>query len=139
MEVSYTVRGHGLRLDPFHARMQGRSAETGHEIQDQELFRSERPLHHHAEHHKGVHVEQDVHDSPVHEHVREGLPPAEQGRCRIEHREGPVHEILVHQRGDENDDVDDEDTPGYYRNAFEECGSGHVRIVCRFPPAAGSR
>ena len=144
VDVRRAVRRHGLRLDPFHARMQGDGTETGHEIQDQELLRPERPLHHHAEHNQGVHVEQDVHEAPMHEHVGKGLPPPEERGSRIEHREGPVHEILVDQRGQEDNHVDDENVPGYRGNTFKESGKCHSESSVYFvqrqdadDPAAG--
>ena len=65
-------------------------------------------------------IEEDMPDSPMHEHVRKRLPPVEEGRRGIEHGKGPYHEVLVYQGGQEHEHVHDDQVLGNLRNLVPE-------------------
>ena len=68
-------------------------------------------------------------ESAVHEHVRQDLPRLEERRGRIEHGEVHHHEILVDERGYEDDYVDGDDILRYRRNGREEASSSTVIFI----------
>ena len=109
-----------LHLQVLYAHMQGHRPETADEIEKQEPFRAQGALQHGAEHEQRIHVEENMPDSPVHEHVRKGLPSMEKRRRGIEHGEGSHHEILIYQGGQEHKHIHDEQVLGNLRNLVPE-------------------
>ena len=93
-------------LHPFHARVQGHCSQSGHEVEYEELLRTEAAFKYGTEHQEGIHVEEYVPESAVHEHVRQYLPRLEEWRRRVEHGEIGDHEVLIYQCGDEHQYVD---------------------------------
>lgn len=83
--------------------------EACHKIEYKEFPRSPDPFEHRSEYVQGVHVEEKMPEASVHEHMRHRLPPVEERRCRVEKREGLIHEILIQHRHDHDKDIDDDD------------------------------
>ena len=118
-----------MQLEVLHAHVQRDSAQPRYEVEQQEPFRPDGPLQYTPEDEEGVHVEEDVPEPAVHEHVRQGLPPPEQGGRRVEQGEGPHHEVFVEQREDEHDHVDDDQVPRHHGNRVQEGASSASTVV----------
>ena len=106
-------------LEEFHAGMQQHRTEAGDEVEPDELPGAQGPFHHHAEHHQRVHVEEDVHEAVVHEHVGEGLPPAELRAQGESHGKGVLHERGVNEGCHEHNHVHIQEVAGYNRDIFK--------------------
>jgi hypothetical protein len=98
-----------LHLYPLDPRMDSRSTKTGHEIENEEFPGTPDPFQHRSENEQGVHIEEKMPESSVHEHMRYRLPPVEERRSRIEQGEFFIHEILVQISHEHHKDVDDND------------------------------
>ena len=95
-----------IHLNPLHSGMDCSCTQTCHEIKYQELLRSPDSFKHGSEDIEGVHVEEQMPEASVHEHVSHRLPPVEERRSRIEEGECLIHEILSQSRHDHDEDID---------------------------------
>ena len=124
----------GLHLQVFHAEVQGHGPQAADKVEEQELLAPDDAFDHAAEDQQRVHVEEDVPEPAVHEHVRDHLPPVEIRGGGVEQGEGPDHEVLVEEGGQEHDHVDDDQVLGHGRQRGEESSPATavvaVVIVC---------
>ena len=63
-----------------------------------------------------------MHEAVVHEHVGEGLPPAELRAQGESHGKGVLHERGVNEGGDEHNYVHIQQVAGYNRDIFQRIG-----------------
>jgi hypothetical protein len=112
-----------LHLEPFHTGMDQSCTYTRYEIEDQELLRAPPFFQNAAEEIKGVHIEEEVPEAAMHEHMGHRLPPAEEIRGRIEKGEVLVHEVLIERCHDHYEDIDDDDMPDCNRHIAKESSS----------------
>ena len=108
---------------------------SGDEIEHKELLRAPDPFEHGAEDEQGVHVEEDMPESPVHEHVSDYLPQPEIRRSRIVQGEAGHHVILVQNCHEHHQDIDDDDVLDGGRDGAEE-----IPLLCcmsNFPLFSG--
>ena len=123
--------------------MESRCAESGNEIEYQKLLRSYRPFQHRAEKDESIHIEEDMHETSVHEHMGDRLPDPEQRRGRIEQGEGPYHEIFVNQCEYKHYHIDYQYILCYFRDIehnqnFFSISSGERSDMVFFPPGVYS-
>ena len=119
-----------LSLNPLHTGMEQGCTESGHEIEKQEFLRSPHPFKHTSEDEKGVHIEEKVPESPMHEHVGDDLPWFEERRCRIEKSKMLIHKITSNGRHNHHKYVDHDDILCHHRYVGQETGSPVVIIKC---------
>ena len=93
-------------LHPFYTCVQCGCSESCHEVENEIFLRAEAAFKYGTEHQEGIHIEEYVPESAVHEHVCQYLPRLEEWRCRVEHGEIGDHEVFIYQRGDEHQYVD---------------------------------
>ena len=101
-------RNVGQRLGEQHQLVAEGGTQPAHEVEDQELLAAPEPFEHRTEHDERPHVEEDMHEVAVHEHVGYELPPAEKGRADGEEGEPLVHRVTDQFRADKDNDIDDE-------------------------------
>jgi hypothetical protein len=96
--------------------LHGCGTQAAHKIKEQEFLASQYSLNHHAEDEQGVHIEEYVPYSSVHEHVGYYLPPVEISGTRVKQPESAYHEVLVNKGGDKDNHVDYDQVPGHRRH-----------------------
>ena len=88
--------------------MDGCSSKSCHKIEDQELLWTPYSFEHRTEYVESVHIEEQMPEASVHEHMCHRLPPVKKWRCGIEKGELLHHEFLVERGHYHNHNVDDD-------------------------------
>ena len=116
-EVGNLLRGHHIKLHELCQLLEQAGSDTAGDIVEEELARSPHVLHHAAEHPQGEHVEEEVCQVAVHEHIGEQLVEVEVARkdeVEAKNVVQPVGYLIAvartaHEHGDEkHHDVHDE-------------------------------
>src|SRR5690606_4673923 len=83
----------------------------------QEALRTKHLFQYRPEHEQGKHIEENMGNATVHEHVRDDLPDVESGRIGVVHAEEVVCPRKNQRTSDETDYIDDEQILYYRRHA----------------------
>ena len=100
-------------FSPHGSEMQGYRTQSADEVQGKEFLAAYSALHQSAEHVQGEHVEENMREPSVHEHVGDELPPVEEAGSRVEEREVAHHEIRANLSRYKDYYVDNEQVLGY--------------------------
>ena len=94
-------------LDPFHPGMQQIGPDAAGEIQDQEFLGADGLLQRHSEEEERPHIEEEVGEIGVDEHIGEHLPRTEERGFGKEYRQIFDHDIRAAHFRDKREQVDD--------------------------------
>lgn len=132
-DLSEVPRGKGdgaqslLKMDPLNDLMEDQGSETGEEVINKKPLRSPHSLQKASEHGQHEHVDEDVEDAPVHEHMGYKLMGHEERGIEIEEPQSLDHLLegrsSKHGKDDESpqedDHVDVKKVLGNPRKVFE--------------------
>ena len=134
----------GKRLRQQHQFMAESRAQPAHEVKNQEFLAAPQAFQKRSEHKERPHVEKDMHEIAMHEHMGHELPPPEERRTDGKQSEQLIHRITDQFGAEKDNDIDDEQVFDGWRqishNFFSK--SSNVRMVKQRRPSGvrlGSR
>ena len=116
-----------LMLQVKHRVVAKCGTEPRHKVEEQKLLAAPGILQHRSEYHQGVHIEEEMPEAAVHEHMGQELPGLEKWRIKGEQRESFIHRIAYDICSHQDYRIDDDQV--FYDRSHQGPESGPAVLV----------